>query len=964
MAKTPSSSSRKPQAKSGATPNGSRTAGTSSKTQRNDPMTSSKSILYADETKQFFTSVQLTPRRDVFINNDAISSLQTLSEKDSNEWCVKIGEFACIESQNADTRRKRCSPGGKATTSASPFAVPWRPCQILALFRERIPNKLSTKKFFGPLRVEVRWFYRYEDLDKRNRHFEKDKAGGDSSHDMVYETDHVAVVDASMLLGRLTIRHKEDSNISVDSLGHPIVPTVVLSCHRYYLHDEQDVIDLYERENSLTRGLDCSHILQYKNVRKMAYSFLGLTEPNRSGDDKEGGTLVVIPKPAANIQYKEQLVAYYSSCTLPHPLSNLTHGDMVCSQQRRNIFPKWKLCVGDIVAVHCDESTPASDVDAISGRDTWYPYRVPWSHCQVIAIFKDIHKKPLSPMSSASESIPASSLYCEIRWFPRLSEAQAECQDKPKIYDCLRDISTNTKRMSEEILEGKQTLIIHCSSLLGPISVEDESITDTTTIFLPRNRRRISNSISCDDKGKPHIGRTLIEFDPTLRVQRGLDASKRLKNCSQKANLLNEVLQLRKERSDQMPLHDELHPRYGNDSEATEVVCGDIAAEKVVFESSPCRKRQLFSNDISEGNNNSKRIRVSSPSRNVEAETHSRPAPDTTLSGIERVNCNGQPFHIDLSAFKSFYEEMDIYPVDERFSCSGSNNEEVEKWKVKLGDTIIVETEDDKKYPNAVNFPFTVPWAPAEVVSIYRLHKDKDMCAKFNKHDKLSAESKGEIMLEIRWFYRPWEIPGVSKKKQETLDGGELEEVFETDQIDVCSAESILSPMQLHDVSKFSASSNRMLGMPLIHYHCSRFWSIHRRSFVPSGSLSNRVLRGRMYSAHKAAFSELERSKCCVADASYSGEISWKADFQAAIRKLSLAAAAQDAQEKGMVLACRENERQMIASFLRKAISGLVQTNHSRGDDEEETKQLKSSLFIAGPPGTGLYASLLCGLKH
>jgi Cdc6-like AAA superfamily ATPase len=84
-----------------------------------------------------------------------------------------------------------------------------------------------------------------------------------------------------------------------------------------------------------------------------------------------------------------------------------------------------------------------------------------------------------------------------------------------------------------------------------------------------------------------------------------------------------------------------------------------------------------------------------------------------------------------------------------------------------------------------------------------------------------------------------------------------------------------------------------------------------------------------------------------------SGNKSWKEEFQVAIQKLSLAEAAQDAQENGMVLSCRESERAQIMSFLRKAISGLVQSNSNDGGEEEEVKNLKSSLFIAGPPGTG-----------
>lgn len=80
---------------------------------------------------------------------------------------------------------------------------------------------------------------------------------------------------------------------------------------------------------------------------------------------------------------------------------------------------------------------------------------------------------------------------------------------------------------------------------------------------------------------------------------------------------------------------------------------------------------------------------------------------------------------------------------------------------------------------------------------------------------------------------------------------------------------------------------------------------------------------------------------------------SWQEAFQSAIQQLSLAEAAQDAQESGGVLPCREKERTQITGFLKKAICGLAQSNINEGGEEEETRNLKSSLFIAGPPGTG-----------
>ena len=109
-----------------------------------------------------------------------------------------------------------------------------------------------------------------------------------------------------------------------------------------------------------------------------------------------------------------------------------------------------------------------------------------------------------------------------------------------------------------------------------------------------------------------------------------------------------------------------------------------------------------------------------------------------------------------------------------------------------------------------------------------------------------------------------------------------------------------------------------------------------------------------MYSAYKAAFDKLKKSD----DGQASSEKTWQEAFHLAIQKLTLAEAASDTQEKGMELVCREKERQQITSFLKKAICGLVQSSQNEdGEGGGASKHLKSSLFIAGPPGTGKVSS-------
>jgi hypothetical protein len=110
-----------------------------------------------------------------------------------------------------------------------------------------------------------------------------------------------------------------------------------------------------------------------------------------------------------------------------------------------------------------------------------------------------------------------------------------------------------------------------------------------------------------------------------------------------------------------------------------------------------------------------------------------------------------------------------------------------------------------------------------------------------------------------------------------------------------------------------------------------------------------------MYSAYRTALNKLQvvPSARSASSSNQQRVLSWKEAFQSTIQQLSLAEASQDAQEKGMVLSCREKERKQITEFLKTAISGLVKSKENTEGEEEGTMTLKSSMFIAGPPGTG-----------
>ena len=368
---------------------------------------------------------------------------------------------------------------------------------------------------------------------------------------------------------------------------------------------------------------------------------------------------------------------------------------------------------------------------------------------------------------------------------------------------------------------------------------------------------------------------------------------------------------------------------------------------------------------------------------------------------IPRVFCRKQPFHVDVSSMKSFYDEIEISPpldsYDDIFLSKIKSSQRKRHLKVKMGDTgeslkyiyaldasrltqcssflllaceVTLEIEPDSKAVPASHYPFNVAWSPVEIVSIYRVHKTKDSCLKLRQSiqvdtaDYLSVSDinsgDDDVRLEVRWLYRLNEIPGAKKTTSPSRSSAFVEEVFETDHLDTCTADSILSPVMIHETTQPPADElkDTIDGLPCIHYYCSRFWSLHRKSFIPSGSFRSRVQRGRMYSGffgkHGTAKAALSRLEDCTADENESTpdlrDSPWQEAFHEVIKTLSLAEAAQDVQLRGTRLACRDDERKKISDFLRTAICGRARNSQ---DQDTGNMAIKTSMFIGGPPGTG-----------
>jgi hypothetical protein len=365
----------------------------------------------------------------------------------------------------------------------------------------------------------------------------------------------------------------------------------------------------------------------------------------------------------------------------------------------------------------------------------------------------------------------------------------------------------------------------------------------------------------------------------------------------------------------------------------------------------------------------------------------------TSLSGASVSMWSSQPpFHVDVSAQRAFYRSMAVVPPSHVYAVESNIDVENDEWTVKMGDVVAIQIDEChmKRHTGKniskemVNHPYKVPWWCAEVVAIYRdldsmeeameLRKETSRGDEQMGEDESSSilsdyESHGQFHLELRWFYRLKDIPGFKNtkgKKKKGLtnnDDHTLEELFETDDVDVCSADTLLGPISLHsDPNAKHPTTTYQNGMPVVHFVCFRFWTIFRKTLMPAGSSDTRLQRSMMYSkflgkgsATRASYEEANGTKKTSLSNSDSnrGDVDWMAEFTNTISKLNLAESSSG--DYGGDVIGRESQQSQIKKFLYSSLT-------TARDHESCDASLSNSfsLFIAGPPGMSKLKLDLC----
>jgi hypothetical protein len=651
-----------------------------------------------NSVKKLTTQSSVTPKPSA---KSAASASNTLSSegifhRDANEYysyihltrnvnkCsvkLQVGDFACIQlPDNSDANNKASLPLGKV--AIKPFGVRWRPCQILSIYRST-PNGGDSSK------VELRWMYRHSDLDARNRSREK------NNKRELLESDHVTVMDASLLLGPLELRGKD--GMVYNPLSDFSDAEVKNVCYKYYLHKVQDVLHMFDTRGTVNRGLECSKLLrQNKKLREKTYKFLKMDVPKEEAS-KDQNMLTLPPHPYT-IQYKEGSKAFYPSASLSYPWSTLSHGNLICPLESRGEFPKWTLCVGDIVAVPCDSSEPPIGRDEIKGKEEWYPYDHAWSHAQVLAIYREVENK-WKTKEDEETLVFASQVQVRIRWFNRISEAIAETESE-HVLNKLQSITDDSNRDAEEIFEGDVLTSITADQILGPVRLDDaharpakpsplnhyENDSPVCT-FMVQNRRVCRYFFPSMRK---------VETSNTNLVLRGLEVCDLLRT-TEINTYYNKIVEVREKRAKEMETlqSSSASSKKANASSSSREGAGvedsgvkSLPNKRLFDESSlasswKSSQKKPNNSDIAD---DLASFSVEAASMDLaEAAAAEVDVPVETL----RVFCNKMPFHVDASSQKSFYDEIEVIPPLDSYddTVRAKLKSSSERWKVKMGDT-------------------------------------------------------------------------------------------------------------------------------------------------------------------------------------------------------------------------------------------------------------------------------------
>ena len=849
---------------------------------------------------------------------------RVVSKTHKETWKISIGEVVCV--QNEDTKAPNSTHRSKKRGQGLwyPFQVPWTCCQVLGIYTKA-----------ADVYVEVRWFPRASSIDDTVF----DGLQLKIKDDELVETAAVELdISASNILGRVNLslgHHTESGDPKTDN---KTIPTVSRRCKYYYDERVRRIQPIFCGDTSpgkwhqrlIERGIKWSQLLQRDDLKTIVDCLLGgcKTENSLFADLQTG----------AATDSDDQVSVLWSNgdeellleTTIIPPWHHYVDVDNVCHVDDREA-QVWTILVGDVVAALKEDANAPTAFNMTGHR--WSPYNVNWSPCQIVSVTRKERK-----------------LEFEVRWLFRSTDlgdkvSQAQDSAHDHVYE------STSCYMS----------VLNYESLLGPLSMISLKPTSIPP-FLPHSVHVYGGVWSAEDQNA-----TVEPIPFAAMMQRSIQCCSTYDSRVDKIALLQQILDLHS-------LDDDISSSQRQGEAASPFSTRATGRED---ETTAAGTIQAFANESRSINDDDRSQTRPSPARSVNSGAQGSDV-QSLLSTGNRVSTSISPFHVDKSALRAYFTHMDIEPPFNHYAVHGGN--QGKPWKVEVGDIVILHSTygagktffDPNHRQDTTNWPYLVKWAVAEIVAIWKTYaRKKDLPDIRNNEDKREIRRTGDLELEIRWYWRRRELPGLPRSEASKLVPSASEEIFETDHIDRCSATSVMAPANVHFSNSAVVEPLYELGMPVPQFSCSRFWSFHRRSIVPFASASGRQARSRMYSICltkddllRDALERSERKGDCSIEETKTGidendRSTWKEAFQEVVRKLSLTQASEDAFGKGVTLLGRHHEQDEITSFLRQAIKSA---NKSSSDGSK-----CASMFVAGPPGTGKtvsVCSIIGKLRH
>ena len=819
-------------------------------------------------------------------------------------WKLKIGDVVCMRTEDCMPQayhilQKYKSLSSKPARKWYPFTVCWSYAQVLNIYKGEKSDEIL---------LEIRWLLRFSEtcLDPASIPFRIDTQIGVEEIFETHDVHQGVPIERVLGLAEVFLGHHNETGRPKTMVD---IPKVKARCRYLFTKSVNHFQTIFCGDRTPKdwflflneRGRDVSALCRMDSVLSYAQSFL--VEPELSlFADMEPETSETAPCLLCTRGDQQ----FFSQVSLLPPWNNFSDSKFVCHPRYRKSILKWKVQVGDVLACHGNESQRQSNFD--SGSHEWHPFVVPWSPCQVMAIYHE-----------------GGHLKFEVRWFYQAVELRNVPPTDVVVSERLRQNVIYEK-------EDSPTSFVGTCSLLGPltlISIHSEG----ASVMLPPPFMPLHVQLFGGTYSEVRNAFNSLPWSPLESVHRGLQCTTAYGETELDRKEIFQLLESSLKLEDAPRL---LPPK--RDSRPTQ----DIP-----------RKKSRLDNS-----------RLSCEPCSTHGHVDTFPCKDPSQDE-NRVWIDVKPYYEDLSAKQSFYTEMHVKAPESNYALENQTLNSKEHWTVKMGDPVAVHWEFSARKsnfeadgPRNTFFPFKVPWAVGEVTSIWIDHESaNDLPSQRKRPFSPFNQCREKIMVELRWFYREDELPGAIKapsKGSRAFSITNSDEVFETDHVDDAPATSLLAPVFLNQKSTEETEYKLPNGIPIVKFECRRMWSIHRKSLVPIGCMLGRVERGRMNSQIFRKNKMLRRALDCHFSTTEVNacmpplpiDCTWNEAFESVIKKLSLIEASEDAHERGVDLIGREPEQLAISSFLRNAISGSER-------ESIDGSEVTSSILIAGPPGTG-----------